>query len=156
MSRSTDVRVGTYLVCTMSTRLEEVTTRECSKDAFHQVSGHDRFCSECGAPVEHRKTLAPMNFSMHDVLSQTVILPSNDFDELVDLVSTTDVYDPAVSEEVLTFNDGTTYVDGDEDGIEDLPASFAVPTAEELETIARIMHYTNIEVKYGVIVSVSY
>lgn len=163
MGLSTSVHVGCYLVCTMSQVPVEEVTATCSHDSSHQVTESHAFCPTCGHPVEQRTVQTMEDQSLLDFFHDVTKAP------VVDLLFLNSAFTPLIDEcigfdqpgcEVILYNNGSESISADEEGIHELGRAAGLinqarPSQEEIERLMSIVGYTNVEVKYGVLIEVS-
>jgi hypothetical protein len=157
MSRNVSVLIGTYLLCTMSKQPVDVEAIRCSDSAKHPVSEDDKFCATCGAKTERTVRVENAYHSMNDVAGGDVILTQDDANWLFERFSPVWPADfLEEGQEIIMYDDGSTSVDADNDGMHDDFPPDKAPSLSEVYKMCEIMGYTNAVTKRGVIVINSY
>lgn len=161
MSIETTVSVGTYLVCTMTigtTSKQEVV--QCTRNKDHDVEHHHKFCPHCGAHVLRvEKTVAGEYVSLAAIDTGDVRVPEQDLDWVFSnfgVVYSEPTNEMSASQELITYRPGTHFVSADEESTTEIDTmSFVRPSDADIDRLKSIVGYSEVEVKFGMIVSIS-
>lgn len=160
MGTSTTVHIGCYLVCTMSVQQVDVETHVCSHNGRHKVSESDRFCSKCGHAVVRQVSQQPTYQTIDDFFNGEVIAPESDLEflhEAFSFVPSEWVGFNAEDKEIVLFDRSVVSIDGDCDGVHEIDwfETPTRPTDDEIERLMSIVGYTDVQVKFGALVSIA-
>jgi hypothetical protein len=169
MSTSSQVYVGPYLYCKRRIDAVKTPTRVCENDESHQITIAN-FCPQCGNRIVEIEidgndtrsfywTICDDDYKGHIPVDRQALIK---YFSPVDNYNIGDVNDDEdITHDFLTIDELGIYIDGVESSARvhtqnQFKNLAKHPSQEMIDLLQQYMEYESIEIKYGVLVSVSY